>query len=68
MAERWVASGRTPWRPKSAGATHRNQQGHLLGSPTKTSAETSAVAGVCAALAIALAADRATAAQPDVIP
>ena len=40
----------------------------VVSGPTKTSARTSAVAGVRAALATALAADRATAGQADVIP
>ena len=44
------------------------QRNTEVSGPTKTSPETSAVAGVCAALATALAADRATAAQPDVVP
>ena len=40
----------------------------VVSGPTKNSARTNAVAGVRAALATALAADRATAGQADVIP
>ena len=39
----------------------------VVSGPTKTSAQTSAVTGVRAALATALAADRAAAGQADVI-
>jgi hypothetical protein len=39
----------------------------VVSGPTKTSAQTSAVAGVRAALATALAADRGAAAQADLI-